>query len=84
MSDAEFVICVSSDRTSSVAEAHQVQHPRVLHQFPGHSFILSCSPYFTAQASDWGSPHLTNRIRLISAVSMYPSLVTFAYAYSRG
>lgn len=55
MSDAEFVICVSLEQPPAVAEAFKVQHHTVLQQFPGHSLILSCSPYFTAQASvGWG------------------------------
>lgn len=53
MSDVDIVITCPNDAASArdeAPEAHTV-NSTLLQQFPGHSTILSSSPYFNAQAS---------------------------------
>lgn len=54
MSDVDIVISSVEDAAPTDSEAHEAQNSTstVLQQFPGHSPILSLSPYFKAQASD--------------------------------
>jgi hypothetical protein len=53
MSDIDIVIRVAEDIAPAGDEAPEGQDstPTVLQQFPGHSQILSPSPYFVAQVS---------------------------------
>ena len=53
MSDVDIVISVAEDTTSADGETSEAQNSTrtFLQQFPGHSLILSYSPYFKAQAS---------------------------------
>ena len=53
MSDVEIVISVAEGTVSAGDETTEAQNSTrtILQQFPGHSPILSLSPYFVAQAS---------------------------------
>ena len=53
MSDIEIVLVVDADADPvgvGATEVHKVNRT-VLQQFPGHSLLLSVSPYFAAQVS---------------------------------
>lgn len=51
VSDVDIVIACVEDAAAANGEAHEAPNSTVLQQFPGHSPILSLSPYFKAQAS---------------------------------
>lgn len=52
MSDMNIVIACAQDAASAGDEIPEGPNSTLLQQFPGHSMILSSSPYFKAQASD--------------------------------
>lgn len=51
MSDIDIVIACPVDEGSGGDDAHMLENSTLLQQIPGHSPILSLSPYLKAQAS---------------------------------
>ncbi len=53
MSDVEIVLCYAEDNAPAGDESPEALSSKhiVLQQFPGHSQIMSFSPYFRAQVS---------------------------------
>lgn len=53
LSDVDIVLSVVPDQAPTGDETAEAQssNPAILQQFPGHSTIISSSPYFAAQAS---------------------------------
>jgi hypothetical protein len=73
MSDMNIVIACAQDAASAGDENPEEHNSTLLQQLPGHSMILSSSPYFKAQASadciscvllrlfnDSGGPYVVN------------------------